>query len=306
MRCRFAPSTTGPAHPGTLLAALLSYLDARQHNAEFILRLENIDPQRSSSAKEADMLAALSWFGLRWDHCTRQSDAQSHYQAQQALLQLNGSVYPCDCSRKRIQAQGLLSPHGGFAYDGYCRHRTDVNEEDCAWRLRLSQTHFQGEDEAGRMWNSYPLRDFGDPLIRRRDQAFSYQFANIYDDVHQEVTRIVRGHDLLSLWPLQLAIADACGWDYQPQLMHHFLLMEERGDKWSKCHGAIGWQAIASHYDAPSCCGFLAWVANLQPKPEPCLPDDLIGHLDWDTITQSDQYIRWTGEELVWVRDESI
>ena len=121
--CRFAPSTTGPAHPGTLLAALLCWLDARSRGARLVLRLEDLDPQRSRPELRRRMAADLAWFGLDFDATRAQSDAATAHAASLDRLADYGLLYPCACSRADIRRGGERAPDGGYRYSNTCRER---------------------------------------------------------------------------------------------------------------------------------------------------------------------------------------
>ncbi len=107
---RFAPSTTGPAHPGTLLAAMLCWLDARARGARVVLRLEDLDSERSRAEWVTAMGEDLAWMGLSWDAVVAQSErGEVHAQALDRLEQA-GLLYPCVCSRKDIARAGVRAP----------------------------------------------------------------------------------------------------------------------------------------------------------------------------------------------------
>ena len=106
LRGRFAPSTTGPAHPGTLLAALLCWLDARSQEGRVFLRLEDLDPDRSRASFVEGLERDLRWFGLDLDETHRQSDSIHRYEAKMDDLAAQGLLYACDCSRAVIRKAG--------------------------------------------------------------------------------------------------------------------------------------------------------------------------------------------------------
>src|SRR4051812_16827302 len=123
MITRFAPSTTGAAHPGTLLSALLVWLDARSRGGRVVLRLEDLDPERSSPGLGAAMVDDLAWLGLEWDAVEVQSELAAQHHAALDRLAGAGALYPCRCSRSERRASGRRAPDGGWAYDNRCRDR---------------------------------------------------------------------------------------------------------------------------------------------------------------------------------------
>src|SRR5687767_579777 len=96
---RFAPSTTGEAHPGTLLAALLVWLDVRSRGGRAILRLEDLDVTRTRAIWADQMIDACAWLGLDWDEVVVQSGRRAAHEAALDVLASAGRLYPCRCSR---------------------------------------------------------------------------------------------------------------------------------------------------------------------------------------------------------------
>jgi len=138
-RCRYAPTPSGPAHPGTLLAGLLAWLDARSQGASLLLRLEDVDPQRCTPEHVEGMRAALRWLGLDWDAELVQSGRRHAHEAALDRLERAGLLYPCSCSRAAIRGAGGPSADGGTRYPGTCRDRAlpDGGWRSCPESLRL-------------------------------------------------------------------------------------------------------------------------------------------------------------------------
>ena len=229
VRGRFAPSTTGRAHPGTLLAALLCWLDARSSGSEVWLRLEDLDPDRSRPDLVEAMVHDLEWFGLDWDGAERQSGNTERYAASIDRLAASGQLYACDCSRSAIKKIGQRAPDGSYRYPGTCREQRLSESE---WRtrvgpirMRLSPGPVPLRDESGADLGGDPEALFGDPLVRRRDGAYAYHFASVVDDAAIGVSRIVRGRDLAPSSVLQAAVRLAVGGQV-PVYRHHLLLLE--------------------------------------------------------------------------------
>ena len=130
---RFAPSTTGEAHPGTLLAALLCWLDARARGAALWLRFEDLDPQRCRPEHLASMREALIWLGLDWDGETRQSDSADDHDEALDRLAAAGLLYPCACSRAQLSAETLRAPDGSVRYPGTCARRPLPDPRRTLW-----------------------------------------------------------------------------------------------------------------------------------------------------------------------------
>jgi glutamyl-tRNA synthetase/glutamyl-Q tRNA(Asp) synthetase len=299
---RFAPSTTGPAHPGTLLAALLCWLDARSRGGRVWLRLENLDPVRSTPELVGAMEAGLAWLGLDWDESARQSANREAHEDALDRLAGEGLLYPCACSRATHKSHGLRAPDGGYKYPGTCRGRAlppgGWRESAEPLRVALPAGVVPCIDESGLDLTQDPGADFGDPVVRRRDGAIAYHLASVVDDALAGVTRVVRGRDLAATTGVQLRLRALLDLP-RPVFRHHLLLLEERGDKLAKLHGAVGLPALRGAYEAPALCGFLAAAAGLVPAPEPVAPRELVAGFAWERVRADDRVVRWDGERLV-------
>ena len=301
-RGRFAPSPSGPAHPGTLLAGLLAWLDARSRGAGFGLRLEDVDAQRCSAALAREMREALLWLGLDWDSESLQSLRRAAHEAGLDALGDAGLLYPCRCSRAELRRRAAPAADGGQRYPGSCRGRElpagGWRAAPEAIRLRLPEGRVAPVDEGGASLAQDPALEMGDPVLRRRDGAIAYHLAVVVDDAAEGVTRVVRGRDLAPSTAIHCVLQRALGLP-TPSYRHHLLLLEERGTKLAKLHGAVGWRALRARGSPEGLCGWLAWVAGLQPEPAPRSPASLLPDFDWTRVRCDDAIVRWTGRELV-------
>ncbi|MCP5039582.1 MAG: hypothetical protein GY944_01045 [bacterium] len=301
---RYAPSTTGPAHPGTLLAALLCWLDARALGDRVLLRLEDLDPDRCKPDFVRGMIEALAWLGLDWDEVSCQSDRVDEHEAALDDLAERGLLYPCACSRARLRELGVRTPDGGFRYDNACRRRELPAASDGGWRAtreplraRLPEGEIVPVDLGGFVLAQDPVAAFGDPVVRRRDGALAYHLACVLDDAASGVTRIVRGRDLANGTATQVALQRQLGLE-SPQYRHHLLLLERHERKLAKLHGSVGIDALRAVYDARSLCGLLAHAAGLLDEPASTTPEQLLTHFDWSRVARRDRVAHWTGEAL--------
>ena len=246
-RGRFAPSPTGPLHAGSLVAALGSWLDARQNQGKWLLRIEDLDTPRCIPGADQEILRQLLACGLSWDEePTWQSKRQERYK--KALGRLNGLqiIYPCTCSRQSIantlEARGVITPRNQeMVYPGTCRPQEipaygDENtlSAEVAWRLALPPDlaiHFK--DLALGKQSQDLNREVGDFVLRRRDGVFTYQLAVVVDDSEQGITHIVRGADLLNNTARQIHLQDVLGYS-TPNYLHLPLVLDEHGEKLSK------------------------------------------------------------------------
>lgn len=200
-RGRFAPSPSGPLHFGSLMTALGSYLDARHHGGEWLVRVEDIDPPREVPGAADDILWTLELFGLHWDGAVSYQ-SQRHEFYQQALdeIKTDRHSYPCDCNRKSIiQAGGL--------YPGTCRHNPAVGSQHSIRFINdrgISQFNDRLQQQV-RVDTDFACEDF---ILRRKDGHYAYQLVVVLDDIEQGITDIVRGTDLLEVTLRQLTLFD--------------------------------------------------------------------------------------------------
>jgi glutamyl/glutaminyl-tRNA synthetase len=288
---RFAPSTTGEAHPGTLLSALLVWLDARARGGKALLRLEDLDTTRTRAVWATQLVDACRDLGLDWDETIVQTARGPAHDAALDRLAAAGRLYPCTCSRAD-RAGGRRAPDGGWAYENTCRGRPLAgNWRDATepLRLRLDDDRVELVDDGGLDLSQAPAHDMGDPIVRRRDGVIAYQLAVVVDDADEGVTHVVRGRDIATSTATQVMIQRALGLP-TPHYRHHFLLLEhQRGDKLAKLHGSIPYSTLRAHHDGPALCGLLAHAAGQLAEPRPCTPRELIASFDWARVPREDR-----------------
>jgi glutamyl/glutaminyl-tRNA synthetase len=292
---RFAPSTTGEAHPGTLLAGLLVWLDARSRGGRVILRLEDLDITRTKAAWAEQMIAACRWLGLDWDEVVVQSDRRTAHEAALDALAAAGRLYPCGCSRAS-RTGGRRAPDGSWAYDNTCRGRAlpagGWRAAHEPLRARLDDDRIELFDEGGLDLSQTPARDLGDPVVRRRDGVIAYQLAVVVDDHHAAITDVIRGRDIAPSTATQVMLQRLLGMP-APRYRHHFLLLEPGAGKLAKLHGAIPFSQLRTRHDGPALCGLLAHAAGLAPTAAPCRPAELVAAFDWNRVPRSDRVAIW-------------
>lgn len=202
-RGRFAPSPTGPLHFGSLIAAIGSYLQAKTHDGEWLIRIDDIDPPRELEGASENILRTLEDFGFEWDQeVIYQSKRLKRYQESiERLIKLN-LAYPCTCSRTQIMNKTSQNK-GNLIYPGYCRTASHTMNIDSASpvehsiRLRCNDETVSFSDYIQGRQASNIEKDIGDFVIKRRDHCFSYQLASGVDDAEQGITEVIRGSDLL-------------------------------------------------------------------------------------------------------------
>jgi glutamyl-Q tRNA(Asp) synthetase len=253
-RGRFAPSPTGPLHLGSLVAAMGSYLDAKQHSGQWLVRIEDVDTSRAQPGMADEHLRTLEILGFEWQgQVLRQSQRGKIYQ--ESLERLAPWTYRCSCTRSELARQLLalgqrLERGKETVYLGQCRDKLiPETSKLLATRVGLPNKNSAQEskllDQFSRFNDRWlgpqyfdPRVDCGDFVLQRADKNFSYQLAVVVDDHEQAITHIVRGKDLLNntsrqRW-LQYKLNGNCEWQYA----HLPLVLGDDGQKLSKQNGA--------------------------------------------------------------------
>ncbi|MDX8391849.1 MAG: glutamate--tRNA ligase [Mariprofundaceae bacterium] len=250
IRTRFAPSPTGMLHIGGARTALFSWLYARHHGGEFVLRIEDTDRQRSTDEATQVILDGLQWLGLEWDgepifQTARQSE---HIRAVEKLI-ADGLAYRCYCTRDELDAMREKQRERGEKpkYDGRCRHRAEQTK-DAPFVVR-----FRSPDAGETIVRDMVLGDvvfengeLDDLIILRSDGTPTYNLAVVVDDAAMQITHVVRGSDHLNNTPRQIQLYQALGLT-PPAFAHIPLIHGPDGAKMSKRHGAV---AITEYREA--------------------------------------------------------
>jgi glutamyl-tRNA synthetase len=286
---RFAPSPSGTLHLGNLRTALLAWCFARSRGAPFLLRVEDLDPQRSRREHEAGQLADLALLGIDWDGVPwRQSERRERHREAFERLRGQGLLYPCWCTRAEIR-EAAQAPHVNVdAYPGTCRRLTTRERaerawrgEVAAWRLDAGGMRVGFEDAlAGDMKGS--VDDFvvwrGDPNDRAGVPA--YNLAVVVDDADAGIGEVVRGDDLLATTPRQIALARLLGLAV-PRYAHVPLVLDVVGRRLSKRAGAVTLAArLALGEEVDDVVGWMAASAGLAPAGAVMSASDVLAVFD--------------------------
>jgi nondiscriminating glutamyl-tRNA synthetase len=255
MRVRFAPSPTGHLHVGNARTALFNWFLARRSGGTLVLRVEDTDTERSSTASEAGILEDLRWMGLSWDEGPivggasgpyRQSERLAIYREHAERLLAQGAAYYCFCSAERIERDRRAALIEGRPprYAGTCRGidpgqaRARVQAgEAAALRFCVPDHGHVGFDDLVRGHVSFDLITIGDPVIVRSDGRPAYNFAVVVDDALMRISHVVRGEDHISNTPRQLLLYQAFGYE-PPRFAHLSLVLGPDHSPLSKRHGA--------------------------------------------------------------------
>lgn len=230
---RFAPSPTGQLHFGSLVAALGSYLEARQKNGLWQLRIDDLDQTRCIEGMDRDLLDTLSAFGFVWDGViSYQSEHSEHYAATLQQLSTMGLTYACQCSRKQIAQHGVSGLEGPI-YPGTCRKLGLSDSSGRSIRLAVDQQMISFDDACYGTQTQQLDTSIGDFVVRRADGLFAYQLAVVVDDHLSQVNHVVRGSDLLNSTARQCYLCDLLGFP-RPSYLHLPLVTDPMGRKLSK------------------------------------------------------------------------
>jgi glutamyl-Q tRNA(Asp) synthetase len=261
-RGRFAPSPTGPLHFGSLVAAVGSFLEARAHGGEWLVRMEDLDPPRVAPGAADEILRTLEACGMQWESVVAyQSARDDAYHAAFHRLRQAGHVYPCGCSRREI-ADSAVAGSEGLVYPGTCRDGVSQSRTPRAWRLDTRGAAVEFEDALQGRITCRLEEEYGDFVLYRADRVYAYQLAVVVDDAEQGITDVVRGADLLGSTPRQIHVQRLLGLD-PPRYMHLPIAVNERGEKLSK-------QTFAAPLDAtrplPALLAALSFLGQQPPR----------------------------------------
>lgn len=257
---RFAPTPSGPLHLGSLYCAVASYLDVKSRGGRWLLRIEDVDRQRSRAAHIDQIKRTFTALGLHWDgEVRRQSEHLEDYAA--ALARLRGHCYCCDCSRRDWQPAAALGPLGPV-YPGCCRGR---GKSTGARRLALADRTVSFTDRLLGP-SAFALSALGDPILQRRDGDYAYLLAVVVDDQLQGVNTVLRGQDLYPATALQIYLQELLGY-HRPEYLHLPLLLDGRGQKLSKSKAAPPLDAAALTQQLVECLRLLGQPVALAPPP---------------------------------------
>lgn len=229
---RFAPTTSGPLHLGSLLAAVASYLDARAHAGHWLLRLDDIDTPRSSPSAVTCILETLQAHGLKWDgEISRQSDHVPAYEQAIAKLHELGLLFYCTCSRRQRRENSI--------YPDICRdRRSPTPHTPAAIKVQVPDMPLGFDDRVQGRIEGNLAKSPGDFTVMRKEGIVSYPLAVVIDDIATGVTDVVRGADLCELTLTQIYLSNLIELP-QPSYAHIPVLNQRRQIKLSKRDKAV-------------------------------------------------------------------
>lgn len=251
VRVRIAPSPTGDPHVGTAYVALYNYVFAKQHNGQFILRIEDTDRTRFKPTSEIQIYESLRWLGLKWDEGPdiggnygpyRQSQRIEIYNQYVQLLLNNGSAYRCFCSPERLQK--LREQQKGknkiTGYDKFCLNLSPQeieknlrNNVPYVVRMNVPRNAVTVVKDELRGEVHFNNDQLDDQILLKSDGFPTYHLANVVDDYLMKITHVIRAEEWLPSTPKHVLLYKAFGWE-QPKWIHMPLLRNADKSKISK------------------------------------------------------------------------
>jgi len=293
---RFAPTPSGRMHLGNVFAALIAWVSVRSRDGALVLRMEDLDTQRTSRENAQILRDDLLWLGLNWDVETPpQSQRSEVYDRYFDILKEKKLLYPCYCTRSQLH--NVNAPHqsdGTYVYPGTCRNLTAQElagfGRNPAWRVRVPDENWQVEDMGQGRFSQNLLTQCGDFVVRRADGVYVYQLAVTVDDGEAGVTEVVRGMDLLGSAPRQMYLQSLFGFPH-PQYGHVPMLLSSDGRRLSKRDKDLDLGVLRQHISPETLIGVLAYSAGLIPKNEPISARELATVFDWSKLQKDAIYL---------------
>ena len=286
---RFAPTPSGRMHLGNVFAALIAWLSVRSRDGEMVLRMEDLDTQRTSEVYAAQLREDLRWLGLDYDRETPpQSQRGAVYDRYFEQLREKGLLYPCYCTRSQLHS--VNAPHlsdGTYVYPGTCRNLTTAQREAMdrapAWRVVVPDRQWRFTDRVQGEYRLNLAKECGDMVVRRADGVYVYQLAVTVDDGEAGVTEVVRGMDLLSSAPRQMYLQELFGFPH-PEYGHVPMLLAPDGRRLSKRDRDLDLGQLQKWVSPEAVIGTLAASAGLIDRREPISARELAAVFDWKKL----------------------
>lgn len=242
VRTRFAPSPTGFLHVGNVRTALFSWLYARHHKGQFVLRIEDTDQERSNQESVQAIIDGMAWLGLDYDDGPYyQTKRYSRYQEIVEQLLREGKAYRCVCSKERLEAlrNSQLAAKQKPRYDGTCRNKNLLaGDEPYVIRFKNPQTGVVSFTDVVYGNIKVENSELDDLILIRSDGHPTYNFAVVIDDWDMAITHVIRGDDHINNTPRQINLFNALNTPV-PVFAHLPIILGEDGKRFSKRHGAV-------------------------------------------------------------------
>ena len=293
---RFAPTPSGRMHLGNVFAALIAWCSVRSQNGEMVLRMEDLDTQRTSEEFAAVLRDDLRWLGLDYDRETPpQSQRSAVYDEYFQKMQDLELLYPCYCTRSQLHS--VNAPHlsdGTYVYAGTCRNLTEEQrrafDRKPAWRVIVPDKVWSLRDRVQGDYSLNLATECGDMVVRRADGIYVYQLAVTVDDGEAGVTEVVRGMDLLSSAPRQMYLQELFGFPH-PEYGHVPMLLAPDGRRLSKRDKDLDLGQLRQRITPEALIGTLAYSSNLIDRNIPISARELAQEFAWGKLRREDIYL---------------
>ena len=287
---RFAPTPSGRMHLGNVFAALIAWLSVRSRDGEMVLRMEDLDTQRTSAEYAETLRDDLRWLGFTWDRETpAQSQRSAVYGNYFEILREKGLLYPCYCTRSQLHS--VNAPHlsdGTYVYPGTCRNLTEGERAAFhrapAWRVVVPDRVWTVEDKIQGTYRCNLATECGDMVVRRADGVYVYQLAVTVDDGEAGVTEVVRGMDLLSSAPRQMYLQELFGFAH-PEYAHVPMLLAPDGRRLSKRDRDLDLGILRQRLTREALLGALAFAAGLIDQEVSVSLKELTKEFSWKKLS---------------------
>jgi len=309
VRTRFAPSPTGYLHIGGVRTALFSWLYARKHGGQFILRIEDTDRERSTDASVNAILEGMNWLGLQADEGPfYQTQRFDRYREVIEQLLAQGQAYYCYCSKKRLEnlRNEQMARKEKPRYDGHCRHLTSSPDSSVKPVIRfknpkVGQVFIRDLIKGSVVFNNSELDDL---IIARSDGTPTYNLTVVVDDWDMQITQVIRGDDHLNNTPRQINILEALGATV-PEYAHVPMILGNDGQRLSKRHGAVSVMNYKEEgYLAEALLNYLVRLGWSHGDQEIFSRQEMIDLFDLNSINASPA--AFNNEKLLWLNQHYI
>ncbi len=308
IRTRFAPSPTGVLHLGSVRTALFSWLYARRHGGQFILRIEDTDRERSTSENVEAILDGMAWLGLDADEGPfYQTQRFDRYREVTDQWLAEGKAYHCYCSKEELAELREQQMNAGarIRYNGRCRDRTEPLDGVAPvvrFKNPLDGEVVVNDQVRGRV--VFENAQLDDLIIARSDGTPTYNFTVVIDDFDMGITHVIRGDDHLNNTPRQMNMIAALGADV-PIYAHLPMILGQDGAKLSKRHGAVDIREYREQgYLPEAMLNYLVRLGWSHGDQEIFSVEEMIELFDIDDINQSAS--TFNPEKLLWLNQQHI
>jgi len=240
VRTRFAPSPTGSLHLGGARTALFNWLYARHNNGQFLLRIEDTDPERSKQEYTDEIIESLKWLGLDYDRVVYQSKRGAIYREKVEQLLSEGKAYRCYCTKEELdkKRQAMMIAGKKAMYDRTCRSLDmDDPSRTHVVRFKMPLSGSTSFVDTLRSGLEVPNEELDDLIIRRSDGTVTYNFVVVVDDAEMGITNVIRGDDHIANTYKQVSLYKGLGYEL-PVFTHVSMILGRDKKRLSKRHGA--------------------------------------------------------------------